>query len=109
RYSPSREYTFCSAFSRTLQELSRMTSASCGLWVGRIPCCMSWPESRWLSSSFIWQPQVSMKKRRMVRGRVEAREGRGARTVGSERAQRSAMRRLAELLGLANEVAVVVG
>ncbi len=35
RYSPSREYTFCSAFSRTLQELSRMTSASAGLAGGQ--------------------------------------------------------------------------
>src|SRR5688500_2509576 len=41
-----------------------MTSASATSSVGRIPCCMSWPASRWLSSSFIWQPQVSMKKRR---------------------------------------------
>ena len=41
-----------------------MMSASSGLRVGRIPCCISWPAMRWLSSSFIWQPQVSMKTRR---------------------------------------------
>jgi len=41
-----------------------MMSASSGSRVGRIPCCMSWPAMRWVSSSFIWQPQVSMKKRR---------------------------------------------
>ena len=59
-----------------------MTSASSGSRVGRMPCCMSWPAMRWLSSSFIWQPQVSMKKRR---GGVIARLGgrrRGLDAVG---------------------------
>ncbi len=59
--SPRRDSTFWTAFSRTEQVLRRATSASSGRSTRRSPCRWSRPSRRWLSSTFIWQPQVSMK------------------------------------------------
>ena len=58
RYRPSAESSFCSAFSRTEQVLSRIRSASSGWGVRDQSRPASASTIRALSDSFIWQPKV---------------------------------------------------
>src|SRR5229473_1879401 len=62
RYSPSREKTFCAAFSRILQVLYRTSEAASGESTCWYPRENSTPATFSESWSFIWQPNVSRKK-----------------------------------------------
>src|ERR1700676_3764135 len=61
RYSPSRENTFCAAFSRMLHVLYRIIRAASGVSTCRYPRDSNNPATFSESWSFIWHPKVSRK------------------------------------------------
>src|ERR1700681_695441 len=61
RYSPSRENTFCAAFSRMLHVLYKIIRAASGVSTCRYPRDNNNPATFSESWSFIWHPNVSRK------------------------------------------------